>query len=76
MWVYDSQIGLLTIVLQGNGKYAFWYDGETYDEWDTPEGAADDIGRHRTGCGEWDYICEQPDDPTNLSEWNKVNHLS
>lgn len=72
MWIYRSPIGVFTIKQFPNGKYGLCYDSECYGFYSTPVQAADDVYTHVTGCTEWDDLDGKvPNEPTDLSEWEK-----
>ena len=71
MWFYKSKIGTLYIKRRPNGRYGFFYDGECWEDSNTPEAEAENIRAFSTGCWDWDKHDRDINFPypSDLSEW-------
>lgn len=69
MWVYDSPVGPLCIVRQGNGQYGLLFRNIVWESSSTPHVEADNVYCRATGCAEISNLKELPHD---LSEWTYI----
>ena len=70
MWVYDSPIGPLYIVLTEADQYGFLYNGILWEACPTPQIEADNVYGRAPGGAAASNLKELPHD---LSEWTHVS---
>lgn len=70
MYYYESEIGLLWIVLLKDRRWYFKFEGNYYGPYYSAIAAADDVMTHSTGCNKWDNSYGTGISyPQDLSEW-------
>lgn len=74
MYIYNSPIGLMKIIYDGNvGRFALVINDICYGHYHSAVVAADDVYVHVTGCNDWDLLDGQIlDAPTDIYEWKQV----
>lgn len=55
-------------------KYALSIGDTIYGHYNSAIAAADDVYMHATGCFEWDDLDGTVDAPTDIYEWQRINH--
>ena len=72
-YYYKSPIGIFSICYKPElEKWQLFYDNETFGNFDTTIGAADNVYLHATGCYEWDKLDGKFDNvPTDIYEWER-----
>lgn len=54
-----------------NGWWGLMINGEKYNDYASPEDAADDVNAQNTGCTAWDSL-ENAEAPESLAEWDRA----
>ncbi len=74
MWLYESPVGVMQIVKDGD-RYNLLIGDDFCDIYPDPDSAADNVFTQHTGYDPWDNLRDPKGVPTCVHEWQYSNGI-